>query len=62
MQDRHLCFPPYFFTWPRSGPLTFFILESQLIIGYTVAAESTRVSESVAAGSTVYFLQTIWYC
>jgi len=30
MQHRRLCCPPYFFHWPRSGPPTFFILESPL--------------------------------
>jgi len=23
MQERHLCWSPYFFPWPRSGPPTF---------------------------------------
>jgi len=30
MQERHLCWLPYFFPWPCSGPPTFFILESPL--------------------------------
>ena len=31
MQERHLCWPPYFFPWPRSAPPSFFIRESPLI-------------------------------
>jgi len=30
MQERHLCWPPYFLPWPGSGPPSFFILESPL--------------------------------
>ena len=32
MQDRHLCWPPCIFPWPRSGPPTVFILESPLAL------------------------------
>jgi len=31
MKDRYLCSPPTF-PWPRSGPPTFFILESPLMV------------------------------
>jgi len=27
MQERPLCWPPYFFPWPRSAPPHFFMLE-----------------------------------
>jgi len=30
MQERHSCWPPYSFPWPRIGPPSFFILESPL--------------------------------
>ena len=30
MQERYLCWPPYFLPWPGSAPPSFFILESPL--------------------------------
>jgi len=43
------------------SPLLFIVYNSTWI-GWTVKAESRRVSQQWAAGSIVYFLQTIWYC
>jgi len=31
MQDKHVCWPPYFFSWPRSGPHFF---NSRIATGY----------------------------
>jgi len=31
MQEKHLCLPPYFFLWSRSGSPSFFILEWPLV-------------------------------
>ena len=47
MQERHLCWPPYSFPWPRSGPPSFFILESPLnrtigVMGQTYETANQR--------------------
>jgi len=53
MQDRHLCSPPLLFPWPRSGPPTFFILESPLKTARTVSRELYWVKR-VYIGLTSY--------
>jgi len=41
MQERQLCWPPYFFLGPAVAP-SFFILESPLLPTTQVTANSTR--------------------
>jgi len=46
MQERHLCWSPNFFPWPRSAPPSFFILELPLDMCNTALSEFTKFQMS----------------
>jgi len=51
--QKHLCWPPYFLPWPRSGPPSFFILESPLVL--LCLFLSTCIMQSVCVYTMDFF-------